>query len=156
MGSYSDTTIILLRSTIRKRLPIAMLTIPNSSRVPIRETNHIVLPVANMITNGQPNIDTTKIEGIEVEVECIHVAVAVVVDNDCTADSAVRLANSIRSDALEVRWVGGDIGLGGEVDIGATEVVQVVEVVEGERTGSVGDGRGVQVGLGVGELRADV
>lgn len=127
--AYSHAAIILRGGTVCERLSIGVLAVPHSRRLTIRETDHVVLPVANMVSNVKPNIDTAEVESVEVEVESVDIAVSVVVDDDCAAKSAVRLARCIGSDTIQVRRVGVWISVGRQVDVRSAEVVEIVQIV---------------------------
>jgi hypothetical protein len=82
--------------------------------------------------------DAAPVEGEEVEVECVDDALAFVYDDYETRGFGARTAVAAgRFRAFEPLGVGCDVVVAGEVDILATiftKIVQLVEIVEGERS----------------------
>lgn len=89
-----------------------------------------MLPIAYVITNLLAEDGIPLVKGIEVEVVCVNISRAVIVDDYCTAGGAIRLAIAVRSDTFEPLRILGDIVNGGEINVLAAECIQGVEVVQ--------------------------
>ena len=79
-----------------------------------------------------------------------------IIDNDRTGNSSIGLAAGIRLNTIEPGGILADVVLGREVDVCAAKVVESVEIVQGQRVGSSGNGGEIHLRLGVSELRANV
>lgn len=142
-----------------------MLTQPDGNRRAVGETHHRVFPVADVVAEDLSVDRKTLVEGVEVHVEGVEEAVAVVREDDgagCGVGCCVGCG--VGSHAIEPGGVGGDVVFGGEVEgagggVGGRAVAEGVELVEGregEGRGRVGDGGEVEGGEGVVEVGADV
>jgi hypothetical protein len=100
--------------------------------------------------------DAAPVEGEEVEVECVDDALAFVYDDYETRGFGARTAVAAgRFRAFEPLRVGCDVVVAGEVDVLATiftKTVQLVEIVEGERSIWCGGRFAVEFGMRVGDL----
>jgi len=105
------------------------------------------LHVAEVITEFFFEDGLALIVGIEVEVEGVDDAGALVVDDDAARDCAISLAVRVWADSFQPWWVLGVVVVSGEVHILFGAVVQSVEVFQRQRR-SVGE-VGVTVDFGV-------
>ena len=93
-----------------------MLGIPDRLRDSIDETNHVVLPVSNVVANLHSENNVPLVECIEIHIEGIYRAISVIVDNDRTAGDSIRLAGTVWFDTGQPGWVFGDVVFGSQVD----------------------------------------
>lgn len=91
------------------------------------------VPVTDVIIDLLPERLATLVVAVEVHVESVDRAVAVVRDHDDGRCGAFRLALCIGSDAFEPVGKGGDVVLAREPDLSPTQVVQDIEVIERQR-----------------------
>ncbi len=106
---------ILLKAIVRKGFAIVVLTKPYSLGDAVLETNHVVLPVADVVTDwewvdgvAQDSEESAVIKGVEVHVVDVDEAGGVggvVVDYYSAADGVVGLAGAVGFDAVEVGGV---------------------------------------------------
>jgi len=106
------------------------------------------LHVAEVITEFLPKDGLALIVGIEVEVEGVDDAGALVVDDDAARDCAISLAVRVWADSFQPWWVLGVVVVG-EVHILFVTVVQSVEVFQRQRLRVV-DSMTVDCGVSVG------
>ena len=127
---------IFLHCSIRKRFTKSVLAVPDSLRHSILESDHIMFPVANVISNFLSKNRRTLIVRVEVHIECVDIPTSVIVHDDCGADCSVCLASAVRLDTGEPwrRRICGYIVDGGEVDISASQTVQRCKVIQSQRT----------------------
>lgn len=119
-----------------ERLAVVVLGIPHRAGGAIGEADHVVLPVADVVAELVAEDGVALVVGVEVHVEGVDGAVALVVDDDGAGGVGAGAAAGVGLDAVEVGRVFAEVGGGGEVDVGAVGGVgggvQLVEVGEGE------------------------
>ena len=86
-----------------------MLTVPYSRRLAVLEPNHVVLPVSNMITKFVEEYGIAEIIGIEVHIESVNEAGAMVVYDYRTALCAIRPSVRVGDYTVEPFWSFRDI-----------------------------------------------
>lgn len=84
------------------------------------------------LARGQSGRRGARTEGID------H-PIAFVDDDDGASDGVADAATAVGGNAIEPDRVGGNVLLGGQVDVGTILSVQSIEVVEGQRVGDVVD-----------------
>lgn len=84
-------------------------TIPYCFGDTVFETYHVVLPVTHMVADFLTKDRVPLVVGIEVHVECINVARAAVIDNDCTACRAIRLTIAVWFHTIKPRRIFSDV-----------------------------------------------
>lgn len=93
LGTVRDRPLpVLFDGVVGESLPVGVLAVPNRLWNSIAETNHVVLPVTNVIPEFLPQNGVPFIVSIEVEVERVNQARSMVVDDDGRAHGAVRFA----------------------------------------------------------------
>ncbi|KFY98534.1 hypothetical protein V500_01634 [Pseudogymnoascus sp. VKM F-4518 (FW-2643)] len=140
----------LLDRLIRECLPAAVLREPDRLRRPVDEADHVVFPVADVVSQRAPQDGGAAVEGVEVGVEDVEDSGGAA-DGDDGCGGGGGEAGGGGFGAGEVGGGGGDVSEGGEVDVepaGGADGVEEGEVGEGE--GCVGgDGGVVDGGVGV-------
>ena len=147
---------LLVQSIVRESLTFRMLAVPHRLRHSVLESNHIVLPVANMIADVEPEVYAAKVVRVEVHVEGIDQAVSVIIDDDGGGNGVASLARAIWRHPEKPLRVLFDVVVGCQEHFLASEVVQTVQVVEGQGIRGTADSRKVDLRLGIRELSADV
>ena len=145
----------LLRRSVRERLPVRVLAVPDRLRLAVLEQDRVVLPVTQVVARGRPEHGVALVEVVEVHVEGDHRAAALVVDDDGRAWVAGRLARGVGLRAIEPGRVLREVVVGAERDGAAAFAVELAEVGEGQRGRSAGDGDVVDFGCSVCEEAAD-
>lgn len=133
-----------------------MLAVPHSLRNSIAESNHIMLPITDVISKLLPENSIPFIVSIEVEVESVYNASSVVIDYDGRTNSSVGFAASIRGYTLEPGWVLSEVINRRQIDAASAQGVEGVEVVECQRSRGAVDWSVIVLRYGVKELRANV
>lgn len=101
-GAVSDRPLpVFLNGVVGESLAIGMLAVPNRLGDSITETDHVVLPVPNVIPKLLPENDVPFVVSIKVKVECVNQARSVVIDDNGGAHGAVRLATPVRRHTFE-------------------------------------------------------
>ncbi len=102
LGAVRDRPLpVFFHRIVGESFPVGMLAVPNRLRNSITETNHVVLPVTNVIPELLPENDAPFIVSIKVKVECVNQARSMVIDDDGGAHGAVRLATLVRRHTFE-------------------------------------------------------
>lgn len=111
-----------------------MLRVPHVGGCAVDETDHVVLPVTDVIavvseTDGEyRNSDkAAPVVGVEVHVECIDCTVSMIVSNHSSC-GARGCARCIRCVTLQPCWVRRDVVLGCKIHRIPAEVVKCIEV----------------------------
>ena len=132
-GAVGDGPLsLLLHRVVGERLAKAVLAEPHSLWDPVLESDHVVLPVADVIADHHTEDGVAEVERVEVHIVGVHKTGAMIVDNDSAAARAVCLAGAIGFNTVEPGGVCRDIVDGGEVDFVATrrKGVEVVHIIE--------------------------
>lgn len=131
-GTVSDwSNTLLLNSVICERLTIGVLAIPERLRNSILESNHVVLPIANVIPNLLAKISWAFIKSVEVHVKHVGVAISFVIDDDCSADGTRCPSRTVWFDPFQPSRIPCDIVHRCEPDVGAGNVIQHREIIKG-------------------------
>ena len=115
-----------------------------------------MLPVADVVADVLVEVVSAEVEGVEIKVKDVDCLVTVVVDDDSRGHRVLCLAVAVGQNSAEVLGplVRSDVGC--EIDVFATEVVQVCKILKSQRIRSVWDGREVGSRFCVGKLISDV
>lgn len=100
---------LFLNGGVGKCFTVCMLAIPDGLRSPVFEANHVMFPVANMVSDSLTENRRPIIVCIKIHINCVNVTGTVIVDNYRGADSSVCLAIAIRFDTLKPLWIRGYI-----------------------------------------------
>ena len=154
VSDWSDTP--LLNSVIGECLTIGMLAIPERLRLSILESNHVVLPIANVIPNHLAKIGWASIKSVEVHVEHVGVAVSFLIYDYCSADRSRSPSRTVWLDPFEPSRIRGDIVHRCEPDVGASNIIERREIIEGQRALSSLNCCKFTLWLRFGELGSDI
>lgn len=154
VSNWSDT--LLLNSIVGERLTVGMLAIPERLRLPILESNHVMLPIANVIPNLLAKISWAPIKSVEVHVEHVGVAISFLIDDDCGADGSRCPSRTVWLDPFEPSRIRGDIVHRCEPDVGASNVIERRKIIEGQRALSSLNCRKFTFWLRFGQLGSDI
>lgn len=147
---------LLVDGAVLEGLSLAVLTVPQRLRLAVLEANHVVLPIPDMISHDKAEVHPSEIKSVEVHVKGIDQTGSEVVDNDGATDGVASLAISVRCLPKEPCRVVLDVVFGRQVDILAALIVQIVQVVQGQRIRGVTNHGEIDLGSGVVQLAADV
>lgn len=151
----SDSSSVFLQAGIRERFTVVVLREPHVGRLAVLEAHHRVLPVADVVADQLTQHGRAVVEGVEVHVEGIDLAIPLVVDDDGCRFGAAGAGVGLH--AFEIGGVGGWVDVGGEIEVAAVEGAKGgVQVVKCKRRLRGGDGDVVDLWLGVGDLCANV
>ena len=103
-----------------------------------------------MITEFFIEDGLSPVVGVEVEVEGVDNAGALVVDDDAAGYCAVNLTVRVWADSFQPWWVLSEVVVGGEVHIVFVAVVQSIEVFQRQWRSVADDGFTVNFGVSVG------
>lgn len=121
-------------SIVGEGFTIGMLTVPNGFRQSVLKSNHVVLPISNVISDFLEKIGWALIISVKVYVECINLAAAMIINDDSSANSSGRLARVVWLYPFEPRRIFSHIVHRSEGNIGASECVQRGKIVKAQRT----------------------
>ena len=100
---------VLFDGVVGESLPVGMLTVPDRLRNSITESNHVVLPVSNVIPELLSKNGVPLVISVKVEVEGVHQASPVVIDDDGRAHSAIGFTISVGGHPFKPRRILGDV-----------------------------------------------
>lgn len=80
---------MFLSCAVGECLPVSVLAVPYYLWCAIHKTNHVVFPVSNMISKFLAQHCVALVVGVEIHVECINEARAVVVHDYGAGDGVV-------------------------------------------------------------------
>ena len=146
----------LLDTFIRESFTVPMLAEPNGLGNSVEESDHVMFPVPNMITDLLPQYLGTLVVRIEVHVKRIDVACAMVVDYDGAAGRSLCLASAVRLDAVKPGRITSYIVDRGQVNGMSAESIEGVEVVKIQDIGNAWNGREVVLRYSMDQLCSDV
>lgn len=92
-----------------------------------------------MVIDNETEVISTPIECIKVHVESIYKARSMIVNNDGARNRTLSLSAAVRDHAVQPGRIISDIFLGRKVNGCTTIVVQIIQVIKGERFRSIGD-----------------
>lgn len=131
-GTVSDwPNTLLLNSVVGERLTIGMLAIPERLGLSILESNHIMLPVANMIPNLLTKISWASIKSVEVHVEHVGVAISFFIYEDCSTHGPGCPSRTVWFDPFQPSRIPGNIVHRCEPDVSASNVIERREIIQG-------------------------
>lgn len=107
-----------------------MLAEPNNLRNSVKEPDHVMFPVPDMIANLLAEYGGSLVVRIEVHVEGINIACTMIVDNDGAAGRSLRPPSFVRLDTVKPGRISSDVVDGGQVNGIPSEGVERIEVVQ--------------------------
>lgn len=87
-----------------------------------------MLPITNVIAKFVPKNRVSEVVGVEVHVEDVYRAIAMIVDDDAGRSSVRSETIGVGANAKEVCWLGCDVDFRGKVDIATIEPILVEEI----------------------------
>lgn len=124
---------MLLNSVVGERLAVGMLAIPERLRLSIFESNHVMLPIANVIPNILAKISWAPVKSVKVNVEYIRVAISFLIYDYCSADGSRCPSRAVWLDSFEPSRIPGDIVYRCEPDVRAGDIIERRKIIEGQR-----------------------
>ena len=147
---------VLFDGVVGKSLSVRMLAVPDRLRESVAETNHVVLPVANVIPKLLPKNRVSFVVGVKVEVEGINQARSMVIHDDGSADGSIRFATAVGRHASEPWWLLSDTLDRRQIYTRSTLCIQRIEIIQSQWADGVVDWDVVGLRFGMRELRSNI
>ena len=111
---------------------------------------------SHMVINVLIEESASPVVCVEIHVECIHLAISAIVDNDSDASSSIGFSSTIRLDTLEPGRMCCNVIDRSEVDLGAVVGIQGIKIVKRQGSGVAVHDVEIDFWLGVDQLSPNI